>query len=86
MAYISAGRFSKNAGDAIGRCIHDLRTDEALNSRVGQRLPRMYFHAGILPSRDTDAIAARDAEVDAEMAEFERTSESVVRQNATDDC
>jgi hypothetical protein len=48
----------------------ELLTDKTLQTLIGLRLPRVFFHAGILPNRNPEAIAALDAAVDAEIEEL----------------
>jgi hypothetical protein len=69
MAYISVTRFIMDAQTAIrSACSKELLADDAMKKRVGERLPRVSFHSGILPSRDPDDIAALDPGIDAEIA------------------
>jgi len=70
MAYISVQRFIANAKAAIMSSAAELKSDPTLNELFGNRLPRVYFLAGVLPSRDPDAIAAMGPGIDAEMAEM----------------
>jgi hypothetical protein len=46
--------------------------DDAVNKLFGERLPRVFFQAGVLPSRDPDAIAAMGPAIDAEIDEMAR--------------
>jgi hypothetical protein len=71
MAYISVQRLLLDANAAVGRCMAEMHTDHTLKKRIGDRLPRVYFLAGVLPSRDPDAIAAMDPALDAEIASWE---------------
>jgi hypothetical protein len=72
MAYISVRRFWLNASQAVARCLDEVKADPALNELVGSRLPRVYFQAGVLPSRDPDALAVIEPAIDAEIVELER--------------
>jgi len=70
MAYISLRRFHRDVQAAISQCLTDVMADSDLNSLFSGRLPRVFFQAGILPSRDPDAIAAMDPEIDAELRQW----------------
>ena len=73
MAYVSVHRFMRDASSATVRCLKTLEDDPEASSLAMQRLPRVFFHAGILPSRDPNVIAALEAATDAEIAELEKT-------------
>lgn len=73
MAYVSVMRFILDARAAVSACIAEGKADkDNLSQLVGERLPRVYFLAGVLPSRDPDAVAAMEPGIDAELAEFAR--------------
>ena len=67
MAYISVFRFWRNASEAVARCLDDVMADPALNELFGSRLPQVYFQAGVLPSRDPDALVVIEPAIDAEL-------------------
>ena len=72
MAYISVTRFIMDAQTAISASVKEVRADDAMNKLLGERLPRVFFHSGVLPSRDPDEIAALDPGIDAEIAAIHR--------------
>jgi hypothetical protein len=76
MAYISVTRFIMDAQAAISACWKEVRADNAVNKPLGNRLPRVYFHSGVLPSRDPDEIAALDPGIDADIARADGTVDS----------
>jgi hypothetical protein len=75
VAYISVGRFIRDAHAAVGASLEEVKADDALGKLFGERLPKVYFHAGVLPSRDPDVIAAMDAGIDADLAMLDGDSE-----------
>jgi hypothetical protein len=76
MAYISVMRFITDACAAVSACVKELEADHAMNERFGERLPRVFFHSGVLPSRDPAEIAALDAGIDADIAILDGTVDS----------
>jgi hypothetical protein len=69
IAYISLHRFHMDAVAATSQCLADVAADHELNCRFARRMPRVFFQAGVLSSRDPDAIALLDPEIDALLAE-----------------
>lgn len=65
MAYISVARFRNDASAAIEHCLTDVMADLAVNRLFGQRMQRVSWQAGVLPSRDPEAIAVLDPAIDA---------------------
>jgi hypothetical protein len=76
MAYISVRRFITDADAAIHRSLEEVTADDAMNKLFGERLVRVFYHAGVLPSRDPDAIAAMDPGIDADIAVLDGTVDS----------
>jgi hypothetical protein len=72
IAYVSVHRFMTDADRAMKRCLDTLTDDPEASALAMQRLPSVFFHGGILPSRDSDAMATLEAATDAEIAEFEK--------------
>jgi hypothetical protein len=72
MAYISTLRFMMDCSAATGRALDAVWADPVDMGRLfGERLPRLFMHGGVLPSRDPEAMPALEAAVDAEIAEVE---------------
>jgi hypothetical protein len=76
MAYISVMRFISDANAAIDASLQEVKADNAMNKLLGERLVRVFFHAGVLPSRDPDAIEAMDPGIDADIAVLDGTIDS----------
>jgi hypothetical protein len=76
MAYISATRFIRDAHAAVSASLKEVRADDAMSKLFGERLVRVFFHSGVLPSRDPDEIAALDPGIDADIAVLDGTVDS----------
>jgi hypothetical protein len=76
MAYISVMRFIKDARAATSASLQAVMADGGMNKLLGERLVQVYFHAGVLPSRDPDAVATMDTGIDADIAVLDGTIDS----------
>jgi hypothetical protein len=76
MAYISVTRFIRDAQAAVSASLKEVRADDAMGKLFGERLVRVFFHSGVLPSRDPDEIAALDSGIDADIAVLDGTVDS----------
>jgi hypothetical protein len=76
MAYISVMRFIWDAHAATSACLKEVRADGAMNKLFSERLPRVFFYSGVLPSRDPAEIAAMEAGIDADIAILDGTVDS----------
>jgi hypothetical protein len=73
MAYISLHRFHMDCVAAVPKCLDELRPNPIVGELFSRRLRRVYHQAGILPSRDPDAIALIDPDIDALLARLNPT-------------
>jgi hypothetical protein len=76
MAYISVMRFIRDASDATSASLKEVMADDAMSKLLGERLVRVFFHSGVLPSRDPDEVAAMDPGIDADIAVLDGTVDS----------